>query len=179
MIVPGLILAAIGAVLAFVCGFTAGMSPTLFYHAYLVAFVFYLTITLGSLFFVLLHHLARAGWSVTLRRLAEALSGNVVLMASCSADGLRLHEIYPWASNRPRNQPPAKRRRNVAGDTAADGSGDERQSRKLTSRAGHDIWLTPHELHRPLRHLLRHLGLSGLVFPRPFDPSGQHAAAWG
>ncbi len=74
---------------------------TLFYHAYLVAFVFYLTITLGSLFFVLLHHLSRAGWSVTLRRLAEALSGNVALMAILFVPlAFNLQEIYPWAEQK-------------------------------------------------------------------------------
>src|SRR5208282_5818271 len=102
MIVPGLVLAAIGATVAFLCAFCVGYAseyaPTLFYHAYLVAFVFYLTITLGSLFFVMLHHLARAGWSVTLRRLAEALSGNVALMALLFLPILfGLREIYPWA----------------------------------------------------------------------------------
>ena len=56
--------------MALLCGFRVEHAPTLFKHAYLVAFVFYLMITLGSLFFVLLHHLARAGWSVTLRCLA-------------------------------------------------------------------------------------------------------------
>ena len=47
MIVPGLVLAVIGAVLAVACGLGSGTSTTIFYHAYLVAFVFYLTITLG------------------------------------------------------------------------------------------------------------------------------------
>ena len=77
---------------------------TLFYHAYLVAFVFYLTITLGSLFFVLLHHLARAGWSVTLRRLAEALSGNVALMAILFVPlAFNLQEFTPGRNKRPAN----------------------------------------------------------------------------
>jgi hypothetical protein len=61
-----------------------GESPlwfSLFSHAYLVAFTFYLLITLGALFFVMLHHLSRAGWSVTLRRLAEVLSANIGMMA--------------------------------------------------------------------------------------------------
>ena len=63
-----------------------------------MAFVFYLTITLGSLFFVMLHHLARAGWSVTLRRLAEAFSGNVALMAILFVPlAFNLNAIYPWA----------------------------------------------------------------------------------
>src|SRR5208282_4530823 len=98
MIVPGVALAVIGAALALLCGFRVECAPTLFQHAYLVAFVFYLTITLGALFFVLLHHLARAGWSVTLRRLAEALSGNVLLLAVLFVPiAFFLRDIYPWA----------------------------------------------------------------------------------
>ena len=97
-------MAAIGAALAYFCAFHANYAsdyaPVMFYHAYLVAFLFYLTIALGSLFFVLTHHLARAGWSVTLRRLAEALSGNVVLMAILFVPlALNLREIYPWAGD--------------------------------------------------------------------------------
>ena len=85
MIAPALIAAAAGGGVAWYCGRGFANAPTyyafspVFYHAYLVAFVFYLTITLGALFFVMLHHLARSGWSVTLRRLAEALSA-----ATCS-----------------------------------------------------------------------------------------------
>lgn len=39
--------------------------------AYLAAFLYCLTIALGGLFFVLIQHLSRAGWSVVVRRLAE------------------------------------------------------------------------------------------------------------
>jgi hypothetical protein len=120
----------------------------LFYHAYLVAFVFYLTITLGSLFFVLLHHLARAGWSVTLRRLAEALSGNVALMALLFLPivfGLR--EIYPWAEPQAAEEQasdvshaatigPIRPIRPIA---TVEVSGDE----SLHATVGHAIWLTP------------------------------------
>ncbi len=45
-----------------------------FMHAYLLAFSYALSITLGALFFVLLHHLVRAGWSTTVRRIAELLT---------------------------------------------------------------------------------------------------------
>ena len=70
----------------------------LFFHAYLVAFTFWLSIALGSLFFVLLHHLSRAGWSVTLRRLAEALSGNLFLMAVLAIPLIPgMSELYEWA----------------------------------------------------------------------------------
>lgn len=48
-----------------------------FARGYVSVFLLYLAISLGSLFFVMLHHLARAGWSASLRRIAEALSGNL------------------------------------------------------------------------------------------------------
>lgn len=52
-----------------------------FFHAYLVNYSFFLSISLGALFFVALHHVTRAGWSVTVRRLAEFLAANIPLLA--------------------------------------------------------------------------------------------------
>ena len=52
-----------------------------FWHAYLVSFVFFLSLALGALFFVALHHATRAGWSVAVRRLGELFLGNLTLMA--------------------------------------------------------------------------------------------------
>lgn len=46
-------------------------NPRLFYSLHL-AFLVFLPITLGAIFFTALHHLSGAAWSVTLRRLAEA-----------------------------------------------------------------------------------------------------------
>ena len=145
MILPGLVLAAVGGGVAIFFGLESGMPATIFFHAYLVAFVFYLTITLGSLFFVLLHHLSRAGWSVTLRRLAEALSGNVALMAILFLPlAFNLQQIYPWADKpaaaRP---PPVANRMPTAGVPASAGSQDELRLKPGLRPAGHDVWLTP------------------------------------
>lgn len=52
-----------------------------FLHAYLINFAFFLTLVLGGLFFVVLQHLVRAGWSVVVRRVAELVSANAILMA--------------------------------------------------------------------------------------------------
>jgi hypothetical protein len=46
-----------------------------FAYSYLVGFLFTTTIGLGALFFVVLQHLTRAGWSVAARRHMEWLSG--------------------------------------------------------------------------------------------------------
>ena len=52
-----------------------------FSASYLVNYMFFLSISLGSLFFVALQHVVRAGWSVTVRRLAEILAANLVYLA--------------------------------------------------------------------------------------------------
>jgi hypothetical protein len=141
MIVPGLVLAAMGGALAFLCGSRVEHAATLFYHAYLVAFVFYLTITLGSLFFVLLHHLSRAGWSVTLRRLAEALSGNVALMALLFLPvAFGLGEIYPWAKPQAAQQASGESHPAEIGAIAAV---EVSAGESSHATVGHAIWLTP------------------------------------
>lgn len=70
--------------------------------AYLVAFAFVLSLSLGSLFFVLIHHLTRAGWSVVVRRPAEIFGLNILTVAIlflpiawCVLDGSG--RLYPWA----------------------------------------------------------------------------------
>lgn len=49
--------------------------------AYLTAYIYCLTISLGALFFVIIQHLCRAGWSVTVRRVAELLMSVLPVMA--------------------------------------------------------------------------------------------------
>jgi hypothetical protein len=52
-----------------------------FQFAYLVAYMFFLTIHLGALGFVAINHLVGTKWNVTVRRLAEILCGGFPLMA--------------------------------------------------------------------------------------------------
>ncbi|TWT80971.1 hypothetical protein CA13_24180 [Planctomycetes bacterium CA13] len=49
--------------------------------AYLTAFIYCLTIALGAMFFVLIQHISRAGWSIVVRRVAELMMVMVVPMA--------------------------------------------------------------------------------------------------
>ncbi|MEM1010184.1 MAG: hypothetical protein AAGJ35_14415, partial [Myxococcota bacterium] len=51
----------------------------IYYGAYLVSFLFFLSIVMGSMFFVLIHHATRAGWSTAVRRLAEFLMGTLFI----------------------------------------------------------------------------------------------------
>jgi hypothetical protein len=73
-----------------------------FYFGYLAAFAFFLSIALGSLFFVLIQHLTRAGWSVNVRRVAETFALTIPVLAALSAPIalsviLQKADLYPWA----------------------------------------------------------------------------------
>ena len=82
-----------------------------FLQSYLLAFSFFLTLGLGALFFVLMSYLMRAGWSVTVRRLAEDLAVCMWLAAVLFVPIiLGLGDLYQWA-----------RPEIVAGDTLLQG----------------------------------------------------------
>jgi hypothetical protein len=67
-------------------------------QTYLVSFAFFLSLSLGGLFFVMLQHVTRAGWSVVVRRIAEAIATNVWLMAVLAVPiVLGIEHLYHWA----------------------------------------------------------------------------------
>lgn len=68
-----------------------------FYHSYLTGYVFVLTIALGALFFVMLQHVTRAGWSVAVRRLAEVAAWTLPLFAVLFIPILAgMGELFHW-----------------------------------------------------------------------------------
>ncbi|HEX4123709.1 MAG TPA: hypothetical protein VHY37_03220, partial [Tepidisphaeraceae bacterium] len=72
-----------------------------FFFSYLVAYCFFLTIMLGALFFVLIQFVTRAGWAVSVRRVAENIAGLIPFMALLSipiliAVGMENGELYRW-----------------------------------------------------------------------------------
>ncbi|MHC4380850.1 MAG: hypothetical protein ACYSU1_07150, partial [Planctomycetota bacterium] len=79
----GLLLATFGLGLGATLGLMTGSEDghTHFWFAYLVAFGFLLTITLGAMFFTVVQHLVNAHWSVTVRRFAELTMANMPLVA--------------------------------------------------------------------------------------------------
>ena len=72
-----------------------------FQASYLVAFLFVTSISVGGLFFVLIQHLARAGWSVVLRRIAELLAASSLWIALLSLPIVvplfwGSHSVFEW-----------------------------------------------------------------------------------
>ncbi len=68
-----------------------------FYLSYLVSFSYFLSLTLGALFFVLLQHLTQSGWSVSVRRIAEGFAANASMLAVLFVPLLfGLGSLYEW-----------------------------------------------------------------------------------
>lgn len=88
---------------ALVLGFTSENGMEKFAFSYLQSTFFFLSISLGALFFVMIQQLTRAGWSVVLRRLSEFISMGVVpltvLVLPIVLFTLAGNDIlYQWAS---------------------------------------------------------------------------------
>jgi hypothetical protein len=91
-----------GIMLAIFIGYFIDPSFRRFFFAYLINLVFCLSIGIGAIFFVLIQHLTRAGWSVGVRRIAEILACSIpVLGALATPIGLSVlannGSLYKWA----------------------------------------------------------------------------------
>src|SRR5712691_6510165 len=70
-----------------------------FFHSYLVGFIFWAGITLGSLALLMLQHLTGGVWGLVIRRVLEAGTRTLPLILILFIPiivGLKL--IYPWTS---------------------------------------------------------------------------------
>jgi hypothetical protein len=71
--------------------------PKQFAFSWLVAFLFWLSLALGALFFVLIHFATQAGWGIVVRRLAENTMGTLPLFALLFLPvTLGMGELFPW-----------------------------------------------------------------------------------
>jgi hypothetical protein len=80
-------------------GAAAGLAtnPRQLGYSYLLAFMFFLSLSLGGLFLVMLHHLFDASWSVSVRRVAEHLAFLAVALAVLFIPlALLAPRVYPW-----------------------------------------------------------------------------------
>ena len=69
-----------------------------FYRSYLVAFCLVLGVTLGSLAIEALHHMTGGAWGLVIRRILEASSRTLPLVAVFAVPLLfGLRHVYPWA----------------------------------------------------------------------------------
>lgn len=90
----GLVLGVIGLAGTFA---TFGANKDYVLHSYLFAFMTVLSVSLGALAFVLIQHVVRAGWSATLRRIAENAAKAVWVFALLFIPiAVFAQDIFPW-----------------------------------------------------------------------------------
>lgn len=90
---------ALGVGVAGVAATLAGLAldPVKALGSYHFAYVLFLQLALGSLFFVMVHHLAGARWGVSVRRLAEASAATLPVFALLFVPiWLGRHELFHW-----------------------------------------------------------------------------------
>ena len=69
-----------------------------FLQSYLIAYIFWLGITIGSLGILMVHHLSGGAWGLVARRVLEAATRNLPLMLVLFVPiALSVPELYPWA----------------------------------------------------------------------------------
>ncbi len=81
--------------------FSVGASA--FFRSYVLAFAYACSLGLGALFFTMIQHLTRAGWSVVVRRFAETIAGQLPLLALLGLPLLipiifGMEGVYEWSS---------------------------------------------------------------------------------
>jgi hypothetical protein len=88
-------LAVLGAV---ACAILGVANPTQFYFSWLVSFLFFLSLGLGALFFVLIQYAAQGGWGIVVRRIGETTFATIPLMAALFLPLVfGLHNLYEWS----------------------------------------------------------------------------------
>jgi hypothetical protein len=67
--------------------------------AYLVSYFFFVLLALGGMFWTAVNNLSKAGWSVSIRRVAEAMTAYIpwALVLSLPILFIGLKTLYPWA----------------------------------------------------------------------------------
>lgn len=80
-----------------VCGIGFAINRDQFFRAWLIAYLLWLGVTLGSLALIMIHHLSGGAWGLVARRLWEASSRTLPLMSLLFIPVvLGMHSLYPW-----------------------------------------------------------------------------------
>jgi hypothetical protein len=89
----------VGAVFTLLLVIGAFIDRGQFFHAYLVGFIFWTGITLGSLALLMLQHLTGGAWGLVIRRVLEASTQTLPLMLILFIPIIfGLKQIYPWTN---------------------------------------------------------------------------------
>jgi hypothetical protein len=90
----GVVAALLGGV---ACAILGAANPKQFFFSWLVSFLFFLSLALGGLFFVLIQYAAQGGWGIVLRRIGETIFATIPVMGALFLPVLLgLNDLYSW-----------------------------------------------------------------------------------
>ena len=90
--------AIVGVVFAIVAVILAVTRPDQFYRGYLIGFMLWLGVALGSMAILMIRHLTGGGWGMVIRRILGAAMRTLPLLAVLFIPlAIGVHHLYPWA----------------------------------------------------------------------------------
>src|SRR5688572_30730361 len=80
------------------CAVLGPGNPKQFFFSWLVSFLFFLSLALGALFFVLIQYASQGAWGVVVRRIGETIFATIPVMALLFVPLLfGLHHLFEWS----------------------------------------------------------------------------------
>jgi hypothetical protein len=80
------------------CAILGAGNPKQFFFSWLVSFLFFLSLALGGLFFVLIQYATQGGWGIVVRRIGETVFATIPVMAALFVPLLLgLNDLYSWS----------------------------------------------------------------------------------
>ena len=85
------------------------LDPAQFFQSYLIAYIFWVTISLGCLGLAMLHHMSRGAWGIVIRRPLEAAAATIFPLMTVLFVPLLfgLHDLYEWTHEEVMQSSPA------------------------------------------------------------------------
>jgi hypothetical protein len=80
------------------CAILGPGNPKQFFFSWLMSFLFFLSLALGGLFFVLIQYASQGSWGIVVRRIGETVFATIPVLAVLFLPLLfGLHDLYPWS----------------------------------------------------------------------------------
>ena len=80
------------------CAILGMGNPKQFFFSWLVAFLFFLSLALGGLFFVLIQYASQGSWGIVVRRIGETIFASIPMFALLLVPVLLgMHDLFEWA----------------------------------------------------------------------------------
>jgi hypothetical protein len=80
------------------CAILGPANPKQFFFSWLMSFLFFLSLALGALFFVLIQYATQGGWGIVVRRIGETVFATIPLMAVLFVPLVfGLNDLYSWS----------------------------------------------------------------------------------